>query len=309
MQKVTIERKRDLSPEEFARDHLYGAGAPVIVVDAMTCWPALSKWSFDFFKEAFGSDFVTAAHGLDSSEVKLTKLATYFEYLDEPAGELAGFWVSSKDNRPLRQGPVAASTPFYLLGWNAFEKHPELFDDIGPPPSFLDDLTVALRPHVRDIFQLASSREYWSVYVGPEGSLSKLHCDFWSTHAYLAQVRGKKKAVLFSPSDEPLLYEGRVDPERPDLVRFPRFDGATAYECVLEPGEMLFIPANWWHHVRALEKSITVSHNFFNHTNMNEHMVGLFRKLPDLLAVLERSPGWRDELLASPPTNTDIGSA
>ena len=92
------------------------------------------------------------------------------------------------------------------------------------------------------------------------------------------------------------LYGGQVDPEQPDFERFPLFDCATAYECVIEPGDTLLIPAKWWHHVRGLEKSITMSHNFFNDSNFTQHMIHILRNLPVLAEGIDGSPNWREEL-------------
>lgn len=51
----------------------------------------------------------------------------------------------------------------------------------------------------------------------------------------------------------------QVDPLNNDWERFPEFSKATMYKCLLEQGEMLFIPEKWWHHVTALDKSFSVS--------------------------------------------------
>jgi ribosomal protein L16 Arg81 hydroxylase len=34
---------------------------------------------------------------------------------------------------------------------------------------------------------------------------------------------------------------------------------ATIIDIVVEPGEVLFMPVGWWHHVRALDAGMTVS--------------------------------------------------
>ena len=86
MKKVLIERKKDQSPADFVRDHIQGGGKPVIVTDATKNWPARSKWTFEFFKTAYGSDFARAPLGLYSNAAKMTKLAAYIDYLETDTG-------------------------------------------------------------------------------------------------------------------------------------------------------------------------------------------------------------------------------
>ena len=277
-----------------------GVGKPVIITDATENWPARSKWTFEFFKTAYGSDPATAWLGRGSGTGKLTTLSAYIDFLDAPLAELPGVWTGKdigKDGRPPRATRLdGEASPFYLLGWYAFRQHPELYDDIAPAPYFVQDLVSALSPTLRDVFEWTSNREYSAIFIGPEGSLSALHRDYWNTHAYLAQIQGRKRAILFSPEDSDFLYGGQVDPEQPDFERFPLFDCATAYECVIEPGDTLLIPANWLHHVRGLEKSITVSRNFFNESNFTKHMMHILRNLPILVEGINSSPNWREEL-------------
>lgn len=298
MKKISIERKRGLLPEEFRRDHLNGAGTPVIVPDASAQWAANTKWTFEFFKSAFGSDFVSVGFGVgsDVNVAKRTTLAAYINYLDTPEDELPGFWVSALDMKPLRTAPPAPGLPAYLMEWQAFQRHPELYDDIQPHPIFIADWVAPLDSALRGLFESVSRREFWSLYIGPRNSLSRLHQDFWSTHSCLTQIQGRKRAVLFSPEDSRFLYEGHVDPEQPDFERFELFSRATAYECVLEPGETLFTPPRWWHHVRALDKSITISHNFFNDANVNDYLAGLIRKLPKLARLIDENEQLRRTL-------------
>ena len=52
-----------------------------------------------------------------------------------------------------------------------------------------------------------------------------------------------------------------VDIENPDHVKFPNFQkmSPTPYECILGPGDVLYIPSKWWHHVRSLEFSVSAN--------------------------------------------------
>ena len=51
----------------------------------------------------------------------------------------------------------------------------------------------------------------------------------------------------------------QVDLDRPDHEAFPEFASLPFAECVLEPGQMLYVPPLWWHYVKALAISFSVS--------------------------------------------------
>mmetsp|Transcript_2412 Transcript_2412/g.3523 ORF Transcript_2412/g.3523 Transcript_2412/m.3523 type:complete len:330 (-) Transcript_2412:308-1297(-) len=45
-----------------------------------------------------------------------------------------------------------------------------------------------------------------------------------------------------------------INVEDPDYEKYPHFaQSPTPYECTIGPGDILYIPKKWWHHVRALE--------------------------------------------------------
>jgi hypothetical protein len=80
-------------------------------------------------------------------------------------------------------------------------------------------------------------------------------------------VAGRRRFTLFPPDQVENLYMGPfertpagatislVSFEDPDLDRFPRFARAleTAQSAELEPGDAIYVPYLWWHHVRSLE--------------------------------------------------------
>ncbi len=80
----------------------------------------------------------------------------------------------------------------------------------------------------------------------------------------LVQVTGRKKVVLFSPRDATNLYlhgdkSQVLDIDTPDLSVYPRFASAQRHECYLEPGDVLFIPALWFHNVVALDFGVAIN--------------------------------------------------
>lgn len=296
MKKVLIERKKSPLTDDFAREYLSGEGKPVILTDAIKNWSAPSVWTFEHLKSSYGSDLVAVSlGGVNPVAWKLTKFSSFIDHLDTPSGDLPGFWLD-REGKPLGGEPERGELRYYLMGWNALRRHPELCKDISPAPGFTTDWTLALDANARELVEWICDKELTSVYIGPADTISRLHRDFGHTHAYLAQIRGVKEAILFSPSDSGFVYNGQVDPEQPDPELFPLLDQATAYAGVIEPGDLLFIPPGWWHCVRSLEKSITISHNFFNDANFSRHLSYLFKKAPRLLKGFDQHPEWREAL-------------
>ncbi|HVF95023.1 MAG TPA: cupin-like domain-containing protein [Sphingomonas sp.] len=78
-------------------------------------------------------------------------------------------------------------------------------------------------------------------------------------------VAGRRRFLLFPPDQLANLYVGPldntmagqpaslVDPDAPDLDRFPRFAEAMRHAMVadLAPGDAIYMPAFWWHNIRA----------------------------------------------------------
>jgi ribosomal protein L16 Arg81 hydroxylase len=109
-------------------------------------------------------------------------------------------------------------------------------------------------------------RKHWWVFaqffVGPPGSLTPLHFDTLQTHNIFFQVHGTKRFLIADPADRKYCYMhdwrwSHVDAEEPDLGRHPLYRNARVRECVLEPGDLLYMPPGALHHVRSLTTSIS----------------------------------------------------
>ncbi len=102
-----------------------------------------------------------------------------------------------------------------------------------------------------------------SIWIGTRTCIAA-HNDIPDNVAVCAA--GRRRFTLFPPEQFANLYLGplentpagrpvsMVDVRAPDLARFPRFAQALAHAQVaeLEPGDAIFVPSLWWHHVEGL---------------------------------------------------------
>jgi hypothetical protein len=113
------------------------------------------------------------------------------------------------------------------------------------------------------------------LWIGNEGIVSA-HYDGSDNMACV--VAGRRRFVLFPPQQTANLYPGPlnftpagaptslVDLNNPDFARFPLYKRALdeAYSVELGPGDALFIPMLWWHHVESLEKVNALMNYWWN---------------------------------------------
>lgn len=60
------------------------------------------------------------------------------------------------------------------------------------------------------------------------------------------------KLALY-PKEHPSGRHSAVDWSDPDLVTFPEFAEARSNELVLQAGDVLYLPTNWFHHIISLD--------------------------------------------------------
>ncbi|ESO99062.1 hypothetical protein LOTGIDRAFT_142327 [Lottia gigantea] len=233
-----IQRVSCLSLESFQSKFL-NTRVPVIITDAIDFWPAMSnrKWTLDYIKSVAGTRTVPIEIGSKYTEDSWSQtLMTIKEFIEK-------YIEHPHENNSNPKG--------YLAQHQLFDQIPELQNDISVPTycclGTRDDVDV-------------------NAWFGPRGTVSPLHYD--DKDNLLAQVMGSKYIRLYSDEFTPSVYPhphrllhntSQIDVEQPNYDQFPKFKSASYTECILNPGEMLFIPSKFWHFVKSLSVSFSVS--------------------------------------------------
>ncbi|MEM9691572.1 MAG: cupin-like domain-containing protein [Myxococcota bacterium] len=239
-----IERRARVAAEPFFR-HYWSTSTPVVLTSQIDDWPALRTWSFATLRDRVGSVTIEACTDRDRDPfcdrnfARHRETMTMADYLDRvEAGGLTNDHYMIAHNRTMDRPGMAT-----------------LFDDI-----VVDD----------EMFNRDEIIGGCTLWVGPGGTCTPLHHD--STNILFCQITGRKRFWLIPPWEPSLLddadgFYARFDPAEP-RSHWPECHAQVRlHELVLEPGEALFLPAGWWHQVRALEASISFSLLCFRRPN------------------------------------------
>jgi len=238
----TIPRLADVDPSLFY-DHYYAANRPVVLEGYATQWPAM-RWTFAEFAQRFGDVEVqlTVRRGEDANY----NLPANTHGVTVPLREV----IERIETEP-------RSNDFYMIAHGRNSDIPELhriFDDV-----ILDD-------GILDPKKLRGSTALW---LGPAGTLTPLHHD--TSNILFVQLVGRKRFRLASPFEVDLAENAHamyaLDEEGNHRIRGAFGDSVLEKEVILEPGDALFIPVGWWHHVEALDPSISIAFNNFPPAN------------------------------------------
>ena len=238
-----IERRERLSGEAFMQQ-FYRQNRPVIITGMLEHFPARTRWTLPYFAQRFGERTVEVQ--MNRSADAQYEMNSIAHKRSMPFGEYVEM---------IRQ--IAASNDFYMTANNDSRNRAalrELWDDLGELPDYLDE----------------SAGRQGFFWFGPRGTITPLHHDL--TNNFMQQIVGRKRVYLAAPCESARIYNTRhcfseVDASRVDLARFPAMAGVPIMECVLAPGEILFLPVGWWHQVEALDISVTVAATNFRWPN------------------------------------------
>lgn len=244
---------------------------PWIIEGYIQHWPEYRNWQdLEYLQARFGhlKAFAKAPNFITNRKSSLVSVGTDFrQYIDyilhpERVQEIyAGCWMDGDYEQFLAQ-----NLPLYCGTLRIVHQADDpIFQEVQPlVPAPLEPWNHAL-PYYYSLFN-----HFW-LLVSLPGALTPLHTDNNGTIALIAQLKGRKRATLYSPADLRHVYNpgiGFMDPVQPDENDFPTWNSAVKWTGDLGVGQVLFVGTNWAHHVETLETSVSVSFDFVDQSNM-----------------------------------------
>lgn len=209
---------------------------PVVFRGAAKGWPAVGKWSIEFFARNFP----------DTIAILGDQIGLFGE------GETGRYEISTL-------GKVAAGI---LAGRRECLRFSPIIDE---NPQLEEDLDMEWLKGFRSRFSVRGLSQF---FLAPSSVYTPLHCALECN--IFVQLYGRKRWILYPAMYQPLLeppaarrvyFYSNYHPDR-ESPDFPLAPYAPALEVVLDPGDVMYIPPFAWHHVENLTDTIAVAYRY-----------------------------------------------
>uniref|UniRef100_A0A6B2L3R4 JmjC domain-containing protein n=1 Tax=Arcella intermedia TaxID=1963864 RepID=A0A6B2L3R4_9EUKA len=244
-----VPRVQRLTEEEFTL--LYDRPRrPCILTDICYKWEAFTQWSPDNLVKMFPNHILKCSQSnMKGNRVKIT-VSNFVQYMRAQTD----------------------SNPLYVFDSKFYRRIPELEQHYSVPSLFWQDWF--------SLFGIKRPSHRWFL-MGPARSGTPFHIDPTGTAAWNALLYGQKKWYLYPPDAPPpgvyynYLENGNIkDFKAPSILKW-LFDvypflspQQRPIEFVQQTGEMVYVPAGWWHAVVNISETVSVTHNFVNDQNL-----------------------------------------
>ncbi|QNK62498.1 cupin-like domain-containing protein [Pedobacter sp. PAMC26386] len=266
----------DISKEDFEKKYL-NARRPLIIKNMAKNWPAYEKWSMDYMKSVVGDRMVPLYDSSKADPSKPINAAAaemkFSDYID-----------------------LIKTTPTDLRIF--------LFDPIKQAPKLLKDY-IAPKDLMGGFLD-----SYPNMFFGGKGSVTFLHYDIDMAHIFHTHFNGRKHVILFENKWKERLYQipyatyalEDYDIENPDFDKFPALKGVKGVEAYLEHGDTLFMPTGYWHWMKYLDGSFSISLRAWDKSwavkARSLYNLTVQRKFDDFMKAnfKEKYMGWKERL-------------
>jgi hypothetical protein len=247
-----VERCSRLSVQEF-HDRFEQPNIPVVITDVATEWPLFKILQGRFTNLSDKKEELVRAGCPLTAPLRC-------EYTNMDLEDYVHYAMEQNDERPIYMfdaefGSVLDVERLYTVP--AYFARDDFFSTLG-----------TRRPKYR-----------W-IIAGPHRGGSSFHVDPNYTNAWNANMTGRKRWLLFPPGANP---PGCVPSADMAEVATPvsltewllnNYDASLrelrhcGYECICEPGDIMFVPCGWWHYVINLEDSVAITQNYVSRCNL-----------------------------------------
>ncbi len=222
-----------ISPADFKKNYL-DKRRPVVIRNLTIDWPAREKWTTDYFKSLAGdlevplydNSKADPSKPINATAAKM-KLKDYLDLIKREPTELRIFF------------------------FNFFKHVPSLINDIIVPKDLMGGFIESMP----------------AMFFGGSNSVTFLHYDIDLPHIFHTHFGGKKHVILFENKWKRRLYclpnatyaLEDYDILNPDFEKFPALKGIHGEEVFLEHGDTLFMPTGYWHWMKYIDGSFSLS--------------------------------------------------
>ena len=225
---IAVERIVGLDSRTFQSKFVTGV-KPVILSGFAKDWQCCREWSFDYFFEKFADEVCGVTEYSENDDITLSQ---FIESMRKGVEGRSHFSRVVQNNKELLS-QIDFSDFDKFLGWQT---------------------------HVTS----------YQFFLGPQGAITPLHAG--GTNNFSVQICGKKTWRLIDTRNNPVihpqitrgpLFSSHLDPLA-DVETWPENKFLKVYRADLEPGDVLYIPTFFWHHVQYTTDSIAAGLRWFS---------------------------------------------
>lgn len=233
-----IDVVNNISKADFDKNYLYPQ-KPVVIKGLLENEIAGKRWTMDYFKKTMGNVLVDV---YDDGKKRNSAYTT--PDIKMRLGDFLGL-IDEDEHTDLR-----------MFLFNLFKYNKELKKEFPCPAIFKGILDG-----------------FGYTFFGAKDSTVRIHYDIDMSNVLNTQVHGRKRVVLISPEYNELLYRlplntySMVDLDNPDFDKYPALRFIKASECILEPGDSVFMPSGYWHLMTYLNGGMSVAYRKMAQTN------------------------------------------
>ncbi|WEK19001.1 MAG: cupin-like domain-containing protein [Candidatus Pedobacter colombiensis] len=271
-----IDIVNDINKTDFEKYYL-NPRKPLIIKNRSKSWPAYDKWNLDYMKTVVGDQTVPL---YDSSKADPSKP------INASAAEMKfGDYIELIKHTP---------TDLRIFLFDPIKQAPKLLEDYRAPKDLMGGFLDS----------------YPNMFFGGKGSVTFLHYDIDMAHIFHTHFNGRKHVILFENKWKDRLYQipyatyalEDYDVEKPDFNKYPALKGVKGVEAFLEHGDTLFMPTGYWHWMKYLDGSFSISLRAWDKSWVVKakslYNLTLQRKFDDFMKAnfREKYMNWKEEL-------------